>query len=89
VIGVMTVTVAATVAGNVGIDSDGVIATAVDERTDTSVASPLEPCVDAGAALALERDRSALEGTLGIQEGRLHHVLGVLMVPQRALDESD
>lgn len=35
------------------------------------------------------RDRPALWGTLGIQEGRLHHVFGVLMVPQLALDESD
>jgi hypothetical protein len=35
------------------------------------------------------RDRPALEGTLGVQEGRLHHVLGVLMVSQLALDESD
>jgi hypothetical protein len=71
VIGVMTVTVAATVAGNDGIDSvdrgtagtrsievdsgGGVIAPVVDERTEAGVASPPELCVDAGAALALER----------------------------------
>jgi hypothetical protein len=72
VIGVLTLTVAATVAGNVGIDSvdrgtagtrsievgsggGGVIAPVADERTEAGVASPLELCVDAGAALALER----------------------------------
>ena len=69
VIGVLTVTVGATVAGDVGMCSlgretagtrsvegnsnDG--ASAVDERTDAGVASPLEPCFDAGTALTLER----------------------------------
>jgi hypothetical protein len=69
VIGVMTVTVEATAAGNVGIGSvdrrtvgtrsievasEGTTASAVDEGTGAGVASPLGPCVDVGAVLALE-----------------------------------
>jgi hypothetical protein len=33
-------------------------------------------------------DRAAFEGALSIEEGRLHHVLGILVVAQFALDES-
>jgi hypothetical protein len=66
--GVLTVTVAATVAGDVGTGSVGRepvcngsvegnsdrTTSAVDERTDGGVASPLEPGADAGAALTSE-----------------------------------
>jgi hypothetical protein len=34
-------------------------------------------------------DRAALKGTLGIEKRRLHHVLGVVMVMQLALDDPD
>ena len=37
----------------------------------------------------IPRDRAAFERALRIEEGRLHHVLGILMVAQFALDESD
>ncbi len=68
VIGALTVTVAATCAGDVGIgslgretagtrsvegNSDGVVST-VDERANAGVASPLEPCFDAEAGLIPE-----------------------------------
>jgi hypothetical protein len=35
------------------------------------------------------RDRASLESALRIEERRLHHVLGVVMVAQLALDEPD
>jgi hypothetical protein len=35
------------------------------------------------------RDRAALEGALRIEEGRLYHVLGIVMVVQFTLDQSD
>jgi hypothetical protein len=35
------------------------------------------------------RDRPAFEGALRIEERRLHHVLGIVMVVQFTLDESD
>jgi hypothetical protein len=34
-------------------------------------------------------DRAAFEGALRIQERRLHHVLGIVMVVQFTLDESN
>jgi hypothetical protein len=37
----------------------------------------------------IPRDRAALKRALRVEEGRLHHVLGILMVAQFALDESD
>jgi len=40
-----------------------------------------------GARVA--RDRAALEGALRIDEGRLHHVLGIVRVVQLALHEPD
>jgi hypothetical protein len=39
--------------------------------------------------MRVSRDRAALEGTLRIEERRLHHILGIVMVVQLALDESD
>ena len=67
-IGVLTVTVAATVTGDAGIGSVGretagtrsvegnadAATSAVDERTDAGVASPPEPGADAGATLSVE-----------------------------------
>jgi len=35
------------------------------------------------------RDRAALERALRIQERRLYHVFGILMVVQLALDQPD
>jgi hypothetical protein len=40
-------------------------------------------------SMRVSRNRAALEGALRIEERRLHHVLGIVMVVQLALDESD